>query len=96
MSQKKFTEDYKKEMVKLVTELDKKPTEVAREIGVTPTTIRRWVSQYTQHGEEAFPGKGNLKPAEAKQKALEKENRELKQEVAILKKAMTIFSKGER
>lgn len=38
---KVFTEDYKKEIVKLVTELGKKSIDVARNIDVTPTTIRR-------------------------------------------------------
>ena len=93
---KKFTEDYKREMVKLVTDLGKKPSEVAKEIGVSVTSVRRWVNQYNIHGNDAFPGKGNLRPEETKQKALEKENRELKQEVEILKKAMGIFSRGER
>jgi transposase len=92
----KFTDDYKKEIVKLITELGKKPTEVARDIGVTPTSIRRWVSLYSTHGDTAFPGKGNLRPEDAKQKALEKENKELKEEIAILKKAMGIFSRDVR
>ena len=96
MAKKSFTEDYKKEIVRLVTELGKKPDKVAEDIGVTGTTVRRWVKQYSLHGEGAFPGKGNLRPEDAKQKALEKENRELKQEVEILKKAMGIFSRGER
>ncbi|SET14518.1 transposase, partial [Anaerobranca gottschalkii] len=43
----KFTDDYKKEIVKLITELGKKTTDVARDIGVIPTTIRRWVKQYS-------------------------------------------------
>ncbi|SCZ11536.1 transposase, partial [Alkaliphilus peptidifermentans] len=76
----KFTEDYKKEIVKLVTELGKKPTDVAKDIGVTPTSIRRWVKQYSLHGEDAFPGKGKLRPADAEQKRLEKENKDLKEE----------------
>lgn len=92
----RFTEDYKKEMVKLVTELGKTPTQVARDIGVTPTSVRRWVKLYSSHGENAFPGKGNLRPEDAKQKALEKENRDLKEEIAILKKAMGIFSRDVR
>ncbi|SET22329.1 transposase, partial [Anaerobranca gottschalkii] len=68
----KFTDDYKKEIVKLITELGKKTTDVARDIGVTPTTIRRWVKQYSLYGEDAFPGRGNLRPLEAEQKRLEK------------------------
>ncbi|OWZ83862.1 transposase [Natranaerobius trueperi] len=72
---KKFTEDYKREMVKLVTDLGKKPSEVAKEIGVSATSVRRWVNQYNHHGNDAFPGKGNLRPEDAKQKALEKKER---------------------
>jgi hypothetical protein len=45
---------------KLVTELGKKPSEVAEDIGVTATTVRRWIKQYSIHGDDAFPGKGNL------------------------------------
>ncbi len=40
-TKKLFTSDYKKEIVKLVTELGKKPKEVAEDIGVNPTTVRR-------------------------------------------------------
>lgn len=32
----KFTDDYKKEIVKLVAELDKKPADIVKDIGVTP------------------------------------------------------------
>ena len=92
-SKNRFTVEYKKEMVKLVTELGKKPTEVAEDIGVTPTTIRRWIKQYSTYGEDAFPGKGKLRPKDAEQKRLEKENKDLKEEIAILKKAMGIFSR---
>ncbi len=93
MSGKKFTNDYKKEMVRLVTDLGKKPAEVAEDIGVSATSVRRWVKQYSLHGDEAFPGKGRLRPADAEQRALEKENKDLKMENAILKKAMAIFSR---
>lgn len=93
MSGKKFTNDYKKEMVRLVTDLGKKPAEVAEDIGVSATSVRRWVRQYSLHGDDAFPGKGKLRPVDAEQRALEKENLDLKMENAILKKAMAIFSR---
>jgi len=51
-------------MVRLVEELGKSPAEVAKGIGVTPTSVRRWVKQYGNQGEAAFPGKGNLYPAD--------------------------------
>jgi transposase len=61
-----------------------------------PTSVRRWIKLYSTHGDVAFPGKGNLRPADAEQKALEKENKELKEEIAILKKVMSIFSRDVR
>lgn len=93
MGKQTFTDDYKKEIVKLITELGKKPVDVAKDIGVTATSVRRWVKQYSDHGEAAFPGKGNLRPADAELKALEKRNKDLQEEIAILKKAMAIFSR---
>lgn len=92
----KFTNEYRQEIVRLVTELGKKPTEVAQDIGVTPTTVRNWVKKFTVHGDEAFPGKGNLRSADAEKRRLEKENRDLKEENAILKKAMGIFTRDVR
>ena len=80
-------------MVRLVTDLGKKPAEVAEDIGVSATSVRRWVRQYSIHGEDAFPGKGKLRPTDAERKALEKEFKDLKMENAILKKAMAIFSR---
>lgn len=92
----KFSADYKKEIVKLITDLGKKPVKVAEDIGVSATTIRRWVQQYNTHGDQAFPGKGNLKSDDAERKALERKIKDLEEENAILKKAMAIFSRGAK
>lgn len=89
----RYNDEYKKEIVRLVTELGKKPSEVANDIGVTDVTVRRWVKQFNLHGDDAFPGKGNLRPADAKERELQKEIQDLKEENAILKKAMAIFSR---
>ena len=37
MGKQTFTDDYKKEIVRLITELGKKPVDVAKDIGVTAT-----------------------------------------------------------
>ena len=90
---KKFDPEYKKEMVRLVEELGKSPADVAEDIGVTATSIRRWVKQYGVHGDAAFPGKGNLHPANEAMRKRDKRIKELEKENAILKKAMSIFAK---
>ena len=49
MGKKRFTPEYKKEIIKLVTARRKKFTEVAKDIGVTPTSIRRWIKKYSEY-----------------------------------------------
>ncbi len=90
---KQFDPAYKKEMVRLVEELGKSPADVAKDIGVTATSVRRWVRQYGHQGEAAFPGKGNLHPADEIVRKKDKRIQELEEENAILKKAMSIFAK---
>jgi transposase len=90
---KRFDPDYKKDIVRLVEELGKSPVQVAKDIGVTTTTIRRWVKEYGTHGNKAFPGKGNLHPADEEMRKLKKKMKDLEEENAILKKAMAIFTK---
>lgn len=59
-----YTPEYKREIVKLVTEKGKTRAEVAESIGVSRTTINEWVKKYKEHGNDAFPGKGHLLPLE--------------------------------
>jgi len=40
---KKFDDEYKREIVRLVEELGRSPKQVAEDIGVTPQTVRTWV-----------------------------------------------------
>jgi len=93
---KQFDPEYKKEMVRLVEELGKSPVKVAKDIGVTATSVRRWVKQYGSQGKDSFPGKGNLHPADEEVRKRDKRIRDIEEENAILKKAMSIFAKDGR
>lgn len=42
-----FTEDYKRQVVDLVTSSGRTPTAVAGEVGLHPTLLCRWVRQYS-------------------------------------------------
>ena len=95
-TRKKYTAEYKKEVVKLITEAGKKPAQVARDIGVHETTLYKWLKQYTSYGNEAFPGKGNLRSDAKELKDMKKRIADLEEENVILKKAMAIFSKDVR
>lgn len=45
-----FTAEYKKEIIKLVTEGGKKVPDVAKDIGVSDTIIRKWIKLFDEHG----------------------------------------------
>lgn len=96
MGRKGFTPEYKEEIIKLFTERKKKISEVARDIGVTSASIRRWITQYSEYGKDAFPGKGNLRAEDDKIRKLMRDNIDLKEENKILKKAMAIFSRDAK
>lgn len=97
MSKKKaFTAEYKKEIIRLITETGKSVADVAKDIGVTETSVRRWLKQYGEHGEDAFPGKGKLRPEDEELRRLKRALADLEEENAILKKAMAIFTRPEK
>lgn len=96
MQKKVYTEEYKKEIIRLVTEGGKKVSEVAKDIGVAEVSLRRWIKQYREHGENAFPGKGHLRPEDDEMRRLKKRLADIEEENEILKKAMRIFTKPEK
>lgn len=54
----------KKVMVHLVWELGRSPVELAKDIGITTTNMRRWIKEYrNEAAPNTFPGKGNRHPA---------------------------------
>ena len=95
-NQRRFTPEYKEEIIKLVTEQGKRVTHVARDIGVSEATVRGWVKKYKEHGENAFPGSGNLRPEDEEIRKLKKKLADIEEENAILKKAIRIFTKPEK
>jgi transposase len=90
---RKYTPEFKEEIVKLITEQGKSVTEVSRDLEIHDSVIRRWVKTYKEEGTKGFPGNGRMRPEDAKYKALQKELYDLREENAILKKAVAIFTK---
>ncbi len=89
---KSYSVEYKNEIVNLIVKEGKKLADVARNIDVNESTIRGWIRSHKNHGEEAFPGKGNLRTEDNELRKLKKEMADLREENAILKKAITIFT----
>ncbi len=93
---RKYDRKFKLEAVRMAEVSEKTFTEIERELGITRGLLGKWVAKYSTEGEQAFPGQGNLKPEEARIRALERENVRLRQEREILKKVLSIFSREPR
>lgn len=89
-----FGPEFRGEAVKLVLDSGRKIADVAREIGVSETTLGNWVRAYR----DAHVGdEPDLEMSErARLRELERRNRELEMENAFLKKAAAYFAKEPR
>ena len=95
-SRRKYTREFKREAVQLVLSQDKTASDIARNLGVTPNMLNRWVREYKADTEYAFPGLGKLKEPDEEIRKLRKELADTKMERDILKKALSIFSRQNR
>jgi transposase len=90
---KGYSKEFKTEAVQLILEKKRSCKAVERELGIGKGIIYRWVKEYQEEEQNAFPGKGNCRPDEEELQKLRRENEVLKREREILKKAVAIFSK---
>jgi transposase len=88
-----FSDEYKAEVVELCRSSDKSITEVAGDLGLTVSAVRRWVAQADIDAGRR-PGMTREEHAELVQ--LRKENRVLREERDILKRATVFFAKETR
>ena len=88
-----YSKQFKIDAVKLVTEQGYKISEAARNLGINPNVLRRWEKQFETDSNKAFPGKGHMTPEKEELHRLRKENKRLRMEREILKKATAFFAK---
>jgi transposase len=88
-ARKSYTEEFKREAVRLAKERGNLRA-AARDLGISDNTLQNWKKQLEQTPDTAFPGNGNPRDKETAQ--LLRENRRLKEENEILKKAVGIFT----
>ncbi|MGQ7307596.1 transposase [Bacillus cereus] len=96
MKRKVYDADYKKQAVQLCKEDDQTIAQTARNLGISYKTLHRWCNEDKQNKGTDFVGSGNIKPENQDLIALKRRNRELEEELAILKKALSIFSKDQK
>lgn len=82
-----YDKQFKMAAVKMAQVEDKSVLDTAKELGISSSSLRRWINEYDEYGESAFPGHGNaLFNSTYEIKKLQKQNEELQMENELLKK----------
>jgi transposase len=92
MARKTYTREFKLQALRLMSDQGLSVAEVARRLGVGENCLRSWKAAAQEHGEAAFPGQGNLTPAEEELRRLRAEVHRPRAERDLLKKAAAYFA----
>ena len=92
-SRKRYTDEFKIDAVRLVLDEGLSKAEVSRRLGVGQDSLGKWVRAYKSTNGNAFTGKVELTEEQKELRRLRIENRELRMEREILKKATAFFAK---
>lgn len=94
----RYSKEFKLEAIRLLNEGDRPASEIAMQLGVKRTILYRWHDQMREKGDKAFSNRPGRPPREQEGELtrLRRENRELKEERDILKKAAAYFARDLR
>lgn len=94
MARRKFDRNFKFAAVKLVTDDELPVAQVAKELDIHYNSLYRWIREYEDYGESAFPGHGcALNNYQYEISKLQRENRHLQEELELLKKFRAFLKK---
>jgi transposase len=91
---KTYTKEFKLEALRLMEESDKTPSEIAMQLGLRRNQLYKWKDKMVKTGDVPPSKQGRPKKADQSESAqLRAENKRLKEENEILKKAAIFFAK---
>ena len=88
---KRYSPEYKRELVELVRRSQSSCRQIALEVGVNPNMLTRWVREADAGGGKAFPGGGTARDEEMAR--LKRELSKVTRERDFLKDAAAYFAK---
>ena len=87
---------YKLEICKQVESGAVSVVEISQETGISENTLYGWTKRYRENREKPFVGSGRVLPENEELVRLKRENRDLREENEILKKAAAYFAKHQK
>ncbi len=95
-TRRKHSKEFKLEAVRLARQPGSTVKKTAENLGINASMLQTWKKQLTVDGDQAFPGNGRLKPDDEEIRKLRLENKRLREERDILKKATLFFAQEGR
>lgn len=96
ISKSRYTREFKLETMRMFEGSDLTVTELSEKTGIPMYLCYRWIEEYRDNPENAFPGTGRRKKGTPEQEEiyrLRKQLAEANEDLEILKKLHAIFSK---
>ena len=90
-TRRRFSDEFKEEAVKLITEQGYKVSEAARNLDINASMLRRWQRELSPESDGSIDA-----DEKAELQRLLKENKTLRMEREILKKAAAFFAKESK
>ena len=91
---RKFSDEYKREAVRLATQPGVTTSQVGRELGLNANLLGRWCRDFETNGAAAFPGPG--KPRDEEMASLKRELARVKKERDFLKETAAYFARESK
>ena len=90
-NRRRFSDEFKEEAVKLITEQGYKVSEASRNLDINASMLRRWQRELSPESDGSIDA-----DEKAELQRLRKENKTLRMEREILKKAAAFFAKESK
>ena len=90
-TRRRFSDEFKEEAVKLITEQGYKVSEASRNLDINASMLRRWQRELSPESDGSIDADDK-----AELQRLRKENKTLRMEREILKKAAAFFAKESK
>jgi transposase len=91
-NRRKYSQEFKLDSINLVKEQGYSRAEAARSLSINANMLSRWIKEFEADRGDAFRGNGKLTEEQLEIRQLREENRRLKMEKDILKKAAAFFA----
>ena len=93
LERRSYSLEFKLEAVRLVNESGRSKTQIAKELDVSRTMIYSWCRTYADQGKSGFKKNEKHNDEQLELKRLRLENKRLREEREILKKAAAFFAR---